>query len=465
MNKDPRRRPDTGQTADCSDAALSDEVPLHGSIDELIQWVERRRGAHPHQPLSQLIGAEQVDVDRLVELVAIDLIRRRRGGQDVLVEDYVRQFPLLGESQSHLLDLIDAEICVRREMGETLATDCFSKRFPDLTDPIGQLMHLSPRPPLPTGDPADAVNPPSGSIQIVDDGVNGQDQSDDFLLSRDLTIAGVRSGVSSRSADPQGDDSIDAPIPIQPPNWMMGARCIATATNSVGRSWLIKGRDTERNDTVAMKIIPQPESLNREFRTRVLDLCEQTSNVTHPAWIAPRIAAVNNGHLAVVRPWIFGTPFSSIQTRLDAGKRFKIIVRIAFALSAAHRVGATHGGVKASNVILDHNSAAVLIDAASGVAGWEYAQSIWDNRLDKTLDARIRHDAQGLLGMIADECVHSTEPSRIAWLNLIASDLTHSDPDACAKIGEQLQGLLDQPAASREPPTPRWWWRRSHRGR
>lgn len=434
-----------------SDAPSSFALPPDASIDQRIRWLGRIRAENATAPLSQLINHHSLSLAALVELAAVDLIGQRRCGRDVLPEDYLEQFPSLAESDSCLLDLIDAELCVRREMNDIREADFFIDRFPDLADPIGQLVFLDFQPNKQASLPGIGDNATQGTIDFW---VDEASAADPLLLQRDLTVAGVPRKVSVPTGDNCNDDSIEVPIPIKPPAWMVGARCIATSLTEWGRCWLVKGRDTERSDTVVMKIIPLLKTLDRTQRTRILDLCEKTSSVAHPTWVAPRIAAINNSHLAIVRPWIFGNSMAHVLSSSLLKQRLGGIVRVAFALSAAHRIGATHGSVHPRNVVIDHESNVNLVDAASGVGGWEFYLSCWDNDLSPTIDQHISRDTHGLVEMIAAECIGSPNQELLDWPRQITSGIDFHELDACVRIGEALQARLDAPLAKRS------WWKR-----
>ncbi|MCA9140410.1 MAG: serine/threonine protein kinase [Planctomycetales bacterium] len=448
----------SSQSHKAPNVPLADAPPHHASVDQLIAWLARQRDQHPMRPLAELIAHQTLSAELLVELAAVDLIGQRRRGHDALVEHYVDQFERLGNQDSLVLDLIDAELCVRREMNQDCDAEFLIRRFPTLADSIRQLVHLGAGRETPPQRPTHSIpsvrsTPPSGQM-TVDLQSDLSDDSDPFLIQRNLTVDAVRHPRLGPQEDHRDDDSIDTPIPIKPPAWMVGARCIATSQRETGRSWLIKGRDTQRNDTVAMKILPLPATLTRTERTRILDLCETTSSVAHPAWVAPRIAAINNGHLAVVRPWIFGRSFAANQRCTDSTQHLMSLARIAFALAAAHRIGATHGSVKAENIIIDHQSNINLIDAVSSAMAWENYLSSWDNDLSQTLGNRIRQDVQELAALIAAVCLASFDRSKLDWTLRVTDSVDFQERDACAKIGENLQTLLDQ------PPTKRTWWRK-----
>lgn len=409
------------------------------SVDGLIGWLNQRRIEQPQAALSELVGRHRLPAATLVELVAIDLIRQRRRQLPLKVEDYLKQFPKLGQSDADVLDLIDAEMCVRRELGQCCDVETFVKRFPDFANEIRQLFFLQQEP-VSTGDEGAPCKPNETlPLEPSDDA----DSSEPFLIARELSVVETIRRPAINRPVPETDDSIDVPIPIAPPAWMVGARCTATAICPGGRYWLVKGRDAEHHEAVAMKILPMPSTIGRQERTRILDLCEISSSVTHPVWLAPRIAAINNGHLAVVRQWIFGNPLDSMVLSVTDSDHLPRLVRLAFALSAAHRLGATHGGVHRGNLTLDHDGELHLIDVVSSVAGWSHYLALWNNDLSATLPARITIDAIGLCRLLADEALRLQRPELLEALASLQRQIDLGRADSCLQIGEAVQAYLD----------------------
>ncbi|MEL6106692.1 MAG: hypothetical protein AAFU85_11665 [Planctomycetota bacterium] len=450
--------------------------PSDATIDELIRWVAERRIEHPGARLSELVDAELISDAELVELVCVDLIGQRRRQEDVLVEHYLAQFNRLGESEEAILDLLDAEMCVRREMNELRRVEFFTDRFPRLAAPIRQLLFLEMTPPNESinlikaeqtpislsGPDLQAVQGGEGTIglSLADSGADASapdsfEGSFEACEQREITIPKGKRARDARFSG-RSDDSIDAPIPIPPPAWMGGARCIATTPTKFGRYWLVTGRDIERGETVAMKVLPLPTPLGSTQRSRMLDLCEKTSALSHASWIPPRVAAISNGHLAVIRPWIFGTPLSQVMSLLAPDAAFRHLVRIAFTLSAAHRTETTHGSVSTHNAIVDHDSNVTLVDASSGLDGWIGYLSDWDNDLKASLATRIQLDTMSLLRLVASQCLTQIDHSWTAWPALLAEGIDPCQPDACAQIGDRLQSFLDSPPARQRS---RWWSR------
>ncbi len=77
----------------------------------------------------------------LVELACLDLIERVRLGSTARVEDYTQVIDRL-DNPDDILDLLDAEICVRRELGETPCVEEIMQRYPNLRDEVARLFEI-----------------------------------------------------------------------------------------------------------------------------------------------------------------------------------------------------------------------------------------------------------------------------------------------------------------------------------
>ncbi len=116
---------------------------VHQSIDSIIQWLRERRNEDPTVPLAEILKDKPLSREHLLELACIDLIGQRRVGRSVTVEDYLRDFAELRDDSARL-DLIDAEICVDRELGKSPRLDELASRFADLRSQIGDLVEMDP---------------------------------------------------------------------------------------------------------------------------------------------------------------------------------------------------------------------------------------------------------------------------------------------------------------------------------
>jgi predicted Ser/Thr protein kinase len=93
----------------------------------------------------------------LVEMVKIDLERCWRAGRRVPLEDYLRRYPDLGGPDTVPADLIQAEIEVRHQLGDTAELVDFGRRFPKRADELRRLLGQPVTKPVASTTPA----PPS----------------------------------------------------------------------------------------------------------------------------------------------------------------------------------------------------------------------------------------------------------------------------------------------------------------
>ena len=354
-----------------------------------------------------------------------------REGFPRYVEDYLIEFPALRDRNPILLDLIDSEICVRREMADDPGLASYCKRFPSLSKEISQLYLL---------DHENSVG--------VDAGDGGTHRHADRwpVGSGDPPAPrakAVEAKTENSPSQPSDDGSIDVAIPIDPPPWVTRVRCVSSTLTPAGRIWLVRGRDVEHGESVAMKLIPLPEGVERKHRTRILNLCEAVSEIDHPALITPRIAAINKGYLAVVRPWVFGEPFHS-NLRVDDWRwRMQIVVRVGHVLDAIHLRGSNHGEVHPGNVIIDHENQVRLVDALSGSRFWATHVATWE--LEDSVESvdRLAIDVQGYLTMVVNEFARfgKTDPLAVLFRDL-GEDFMRS-PGACSQLADFVQQHLD----------------------
>lgn len=130
-------------------------TPAEDAIEDIVRPFDRawRQGQRPvldeylpdEDPLRRAV---------LIELVHIDLEYRLLGGEAVRLEEYLRRYPSLAADDAVLLDLVAAEIELRRQSGPTLQE--YQERFPHLHADVER--HFSvPRnaPGEPLASPAD----------------------------------------------------------------------------------------------------------------------------------------------------------------------------------------------------------------------------------------------------------------------------------------------------------------------
>ncbi|TWT92396.1 protein kinase family protein [Stieleria varia] len=350
------------------------------TLDRWMDWLSKRREQQPRQPLRELLDqAAEMSAQLLLDLACVDLIQQRRAGVEVDTESYLQQFSSL-QNAAATLDLIDAELCVTRELGLPLDARTLIGRFPEQADAIAQLIRLD----------LDA-----GSASLLSGVVptHSVDESLDFSLSDLASKSDSRQLAQVRS-------------PVTPPSWLKSLHCVASGPGH----WLFRGRDSSSGQNMAMKVIQLSGVLTAADRKRVLDLCEQSSQVGHPAWVVPRVAAIEKSYLAVIRPWVFGVSIEStvLDQAVDASsliRRMRHLSTVAYALHAAHQSRACHGGVNGKNLVIDHDGTVKLFDAASTLVGWTRWLSAWDRDEAAFERFRVQADVRDLVRMIASDAL------------------------------------------------------------
>lgn len=116
-------------------------------MDELIDWMRKRRQVDPNATLAGMIRKAGLQItplseQRLVDLACVDLMQRRRLGAAVPINDYLRDFTVLN-CRSHQLDLIDADLCVSVELNHPPSIDRYVKQFPHLAREIKDLAKMA----------------------------------------------------------------------------------------------------------------------------------------------------------------------------------------------------------------------------------------------------------------------------------------------------------------------------------
>ena len=386
-------------------------------VDLLNDW----RRSNPDAPLSQLVQQHSQANEHLLDLACIDLINRRRAGREVFAQEYVQDLSEL--SDECCLDLIDAEICVDRELGRTIEPTVYTERYPKFASEIIELCQMVPEGTNKvTGIELERCNLHTGSHVNVPASIEEASAATDFTYDRTFST--------------ETEISV-AEHPIDLPPWFTRQHCIASGQGH----WLIRGRDSSRNQSLAMKIVRLPSQVNDNQVKELLDICEQTANVPNPCWLSPEIAAVQDRHLAVVRPWSFAIPWQNHCNTIDHKTRTRQLALVAYALQGAHRTGATHGGVHEGNLLIDHDGNPQLVDCGSSFRGlqrWLSSGATVQAWADRQIS-----DVNDLVRMVTNETIDwpiELSQRLVPELRKLAD--FHRD-DACGVIGDKLMHWAD----------------------
>ena len=467
-------------------------------IGDLINWLNQQRRENPAASLIDVLGGRKMDRNAVLDLACIDLMHQHRNGHRVYAEQYVREFPQLDHT-SDLLDLIDAELCVAAELREPIDLVTYRKRFPDLVSDIEELAQLDLR----SDVPCFHQEPGSGGF-----GVN-LSEAPHFNISS--LAFGNPAGLSSGfSIDPSAllDDEassvnrklslerISEEYPLTIPDWFLVDECIVRDKDLC----LLRGRDDVRGISLAMKIIRVPHLMADKDVIDLLDVCEAASRVQNPHWIAPQMAAVQMGYLGVIRPWQFANPWkppsitrspesgdsveavtkalnessmrssgpshgsldcaSLDQASLDQAslsdgefnesivlRRWRQLATVAFAVEAAHRSGATHGGLHAGNLAVNHEGNVCVVDATSSLVALQH----WLGKPDagvqtaviQNLDQRIHLDVEDMVKLVRDTATWIPSLASEQLVNQVQECIVDHGESLLTRIGEILMQYAD----------------------
>jgi WD40 repeat protein/serine/threonine protein kinase len=104
-------------------------------------WHLWRQGHRP-DVASFLARAGDVAPGQLVAVLLIDQRERWQAGETIVVEQYLRRFPLLEDNRDALLDLVYGEFLLREQQGDTPPLADYQRRFPQVADHLGQQLEF-----------------------------------------------------------------------------------------------------------------------------------------------------------------------------------------------------------------------------------------------------------------------------------------------------------------------------------
>jgi serine/threonine protein kinase len=130
----------------------------------------------------------------------------------------------------------------------------------------------------------------------------------------------------------------------------------------MGEVW--RAHDTDTDRIVAIKLLPAHFSQNEDFQRRFRREAHAAARLNSPHVIPIHNYGEIDGRLYVDMRLIEGRDLQTVLADgpLEPARAVRIIEQVAQALHAAHEVGLLHRDVKPSNILLDKNDFAYLID-------------------------------------------------------------------------------------------------------
>jgi serine/threonine protein kinase len=130
----------------------------------------------------------------------------------------------------------------------------------------------------------------------------------------------------------------------------------------MGEVW--RAHDTATDRVVAIKLLPAHFSDNEDFQRRFRREAHSAGRLDSPHVIPIYDYGEIDGRLYVCMRLIKGRDLQTVLADgpLEPSRAVRIIEHVALALHAAHKIGLLHRDVKPSNILLDENDFAYLID-------------------------------------------------------------------------------------------------------
>jgi serine/threonine protein kinase/tetratricopeptide (TPR) repeat protein len=326
----------------------------------------------------------------LAGMVKVDLQRRWQQGRAKPLEAYLTEHPELGTPETVALDLIQAEMQVRRQAGEAVSWADLAGRFPRQTEQLRrgleQLWQKSPGAGrstlasgtgdqsvqlgtlLPGGESAPGSLPPERPVQVVS--VRPQshpslqvppDGSDEPTLRPDGTPADhTHTPHTSLEPAPQPGDLRRSPMASS------GRYAILRqlGQGAMGTVYLAQDRQLQRE--VALKIPRFNPGEDSGLRERFLREARAAASLHHPNIcpvydVGEDAAGVPYLTMAYVEGQQLGEVLRACRP-MPQRRAAEIVLALARGLEEAHRRGVVHRDLKPSNVMINQRGEPVVMD-------------------------------------------------------------------------------------------------------
>jgi serine/threonine protein kinase len=207
----------------------------------------------------------------------------------------------------------------------------------------------------------------------------------------------------------------------------------------MGEVW--RAHDTETDRIVAIKLLPPHFSDNEDFERRFRREAHAAARLNTPHVVPIHNYGEIDGRLYVDMRLVEGRDLETVlrDGPLEPSRAARIIEGVALALHAAHEVGLLHRDVKPSNILLDKNDFAYLIDFGIARAADETRLTKSGNTIGtfayiapERLGTRAEEDARAdiySLACVLYECLTGSPPfDEPTMAGLVAAHLSTPPP-------------------------------------
>ncbi|HEX3727474.1 MAG TPA: WD40 repeat domain-containing serine/threonine-protein kinase [Pirellulales bacterium] len=291
-----QRAPDDARTQLRSVADAFERAWQHENAPNLDAFVNERGETWPRE---------------LAALACIDLDARWRRDQPCKADEYLERFPRLAADAESAIDVIYAEYLARERAGSPPDLDEYRQRFPDFADVLCAQIQLHNAIESVEDDPID----PSGETQLI--------------------------------AEPQGDESRDAPL--DQPTYE-----ILEVIGRGGMAVVYRARQTALNRFVALKMVRAIDASNLELLARFRSEARVVAALDHPHIVKVFDYGEHDALPYIAMELIEG---GSLADRLDGTPwppraAAELISKLAAGVSYAHERQVVHRDLKPANVLI-----------------------------------------------------------------------------------------------------------------
>ncbi len=225
----------------------------------------------------------------------------------------------------------------------------------------------------------------------------------------------------------------------------------------MGEVW--RAFDSETNRMVAVKVLPTHLANNPTFEQRFRREAFAAAGLNNPHVIPIHNFGEIDGRLYVDMRLIEGRDLQRVLAEgpLPTSRAVGIIGQVAEALHAAHKIGLVHRDVKPSNVLIDEDDFAYLIDfgiaraaGESGLTSTGSAVGTWEYMAPErfqTGDADSRADVYALTCVLY-QCLSGRLPFPGDSLEQVAAGHMFRPPPRPSELGEAVPAPMDHVVAT-----------------